>query len=282
MIKILRAACLVFALTLLRAALALPYELYQIQQGDTLEIVAAKFRVTTEEICRLNQKSPGCKLSAGESLAVPAPRQAEAAAYSGAAPRAPLYWLAVVKDGRAIIRRLPGRGGILYRPAPGSPLALVGERGDHYGVLMADGSNGWISKRSVTLQPVPLTLVPPSGQGSDVVREAFRYLGVPYRYGGSLPYNTDCSQFVQTVFLAFGLALPRTAAQQFLVGLPVSPQDLQPGDRLYFMGGKGNVNHTGIYIGDGLFIHASSMRGMVAVDSLATGYYWRRFVGARR
>jgi LysM repeat protein len=275
-----RAACVICLLTLVRAAGAISYELYQVQQGDTLQTVAAKFHVTAEEICRLNQKPADYALRAGEPLAVPRP--SDALDTSIKTPRAPLYWLAIVKDGRAVIRRLPGRGGVLFRPTAGSPLALLGERGSHFGVLMADGSSGWIEKRSVTLQPVPLTLVPTSGQGSDIVREACRYLGTPYRMGGRLPYDTDCSLFAQSVFLAFGLALPRTAVEQFFVGIPVSPQDLQPGDRLYFVGSKGTVNHTGIYIGEGLFIHASSMRGMVAIDSLAAGYYWRRFVGARR
>jgi len=276
-----RAACLIAVVTIVRASAALSYELYQVQQGDTLQSVAAKFRVTAADICRLNQKPADCTLRPGESLAVPRPSSAPAQSIS--TPRAPLYWLAVVKDGRALIRRLPGRGGILFRPTAGSPLALVGQKGSHFGVLMADGSNGWIEKRSVTLQPVALTLAPSgAGAGSDLVREACRYLGTPYRMGGHLPYDTDCSLFVQSVFLAFGMALPRTAAEQCQVGMPVNPQEMQAGDRLYFVGSKGSVNHTAIYIGDGLFIHASSMRGMVAVDSLGTGFYWRRFVGARR
>ena len=78
--------------------------------------------------------------------------------------------------------------------------------------------------------------------------------------------------------------MPRHSGDQARVGDAVaSTDDLAPGDRLYFdMGRKGRVSHTGIYLGNGYFIHASSNRHCVGVDKLASGNYWKSLVAARR
>jgi cell wall-associated NlpC family hydrolase len=120
------------------------------------------------------------------------------------------------------------------------------------------------------------------GGRPDVVQEAMRYLGTPYRYGGRLPYDVDCSLLVQAAFGARGARLPRTAAEQFEVGQAVNYTELLPGDRLYFVSTSGRINHTGIYIGSGRFVHASSRKRCVAIDALGDRLYWSRFVGARR
>jgi len=151
---------------------------------------------------------------------------------------------------------------------------------------MADGSTGWIAKPALqltdqTITPDQLDLML-QGARPDVVQEAFRYLGTPYRYGGRLPYDVDCSLLVQTAFTARGIPLPRTAAAQFEVGQRVGYAGLLPGDRLYFVSSSGRINHAGIYIGDGRFIHASSRRRCVAVDHLGDPRYWGRFIGACR
>jgi cell wall-associated NlpC family hydrolase len=76
--------------------------------------------------------------------------------------------------------------------------------------------------------------------------------------------------------------LPRTAAEQARIGIPVSFADLRPGDRLYFAIRGGRIDHCGIYIGNGLFIHASGRHDAVVISSLSEPLYARRLVAIRR
>lgn len=120
---------------------------------------------------------------------------------------------------------------------------------------------------------------------ASLLREAFTYLGVPYVWAGNTRSGLDCSAFVRSVFArSRGIALPRTSGEQARCGSAVaSTGDLLPGDRLYFdMGRKGRISHTGIYVGGGYFIHASSNQHQVAFSKLASGNYWRSLVAARR
>jgi len=87
---------------------------------------------------------------------------------------------------------------------------------------------------------------------------------------------------VRTVFGRLGVTLPRTAREQAGVGQTVAFDQLQPGDRLYFSCKNPYVDHCGIYAGGGYFVHCSSSRGGVAVDSLAADFYWRSLITAKR
>jgi cell wall-associated NlpC family hydrolase len=88
---------------------------------------------------------------------------------------------------------------------------------------------------------------------------------------------------VRAVFSTQGVSLPRVAADQARVGYQVSWDEMRPGDRLYFdMGNKGRVSHTGIYLGNGYFIHASSNQGKVGIDPLTKPGYYKALVCARR
>ncbi len=92
----------------------------------------------------------------------------------------------------------------------------------------------------------------------------------------------DCSAFVQRCFASLGINLPRTAREQFGCGMPVAVAQLQAADRLYFQNKSGRITHTGIYIGDGYFIHSSSSRKGVAISRLDEQMYTRMYAGARR
>lgn len=122
-----------------------------------------------------------------------------------------------------------------------------------------------------------------SGPTTELTAKALQYLGVRYVWGGTdLKSGVDCSGYIQSLFRLFGRRLPRTAAEQALVGTPVGLDALQPGDRLYWWSEKRRkVGHTGLYLGDGWFVHASSSRGKVVRDRFSP--YWRStFTGARR
>ena len=103
-----------------------------------------------------------------------------------------------------------------------------------------------------------------------------------YVWGGETPNGFDCSGMMQFIYRMSGLSLPRTAAEQFKVGEPVeAPSDLQPGDLIFFTNGK-RIFHVGLYIGNGLFFHASNPRRGLAVDPLSKTFYATRFAGGRR
>lgn len=101
-----------------------------------------------------------------------------------------------------------------------------------------------------------------------VVRMAKAQLGKRYKLGGATPEKGfDCSGLVKYVMAALNLELPRTATLQARQGLAVKKDTsrLLPGDLLTFDGGtkKSAVSHVGIYVGDGRYIHASSVAGRV-------------------
>ncbi len=174
---------------------------------------------------------------------------------------------------------------------PGTYLALVKEAGDWYGVLMSDRSTGWLPKHAVNVLNYDVVSTAPhyaSSRGTAgwaqraILAEAYKFLGVPYKWGGESWNGLDCSAFVKHCFGILGINLPRTAHEQAQIGMAVSVPDLQMADRLYFADRDGRITHTGIYIGNGYFIHSSSSRHGVAVSRLDEPLYAKMFCGARR
>lgn len=120
---------------------------------------------------------------------------------------------------------------------------------------------------------------------SRIVATALAQVGVPYRYGGSTPtQGFDCSGLVSYVFGQQGIAVPRTAAQQFAAATPVREKDLRPGDLVFFRlaGAKADVSHVGIYSGAGRFVHAPQSGRRVGEASLDDEYYRPRLAGFGR
>jgi cell wall-associated NlpC family hydrolase len=116
-----------------------------------------------------------------------------------------------------------------------------------------------------------------------LVKTAHDFIGVPYLWGGtSSDTGFDCSGLTMTVYQLNGLNLPRHSTKQFAVGNLVDSDHLQKGDLMFFaIKGKGKVSHVGIYIGEGKFIHAPSRGKKIRIDSLANGYFIKRFAGGR-
>jgi cell wall-associated NlpC family hydrolase len=113
---------------------------------------------------------------------------------------------------------------------------------------------------------------------SRIVATALKYVGVPYARGGSSPAGFDCSGFVMFVFGRHGVALPHSAEAQYRLGSPVRRDRLQPGDIVFF----DRLGHSGIYIGDARFIHATKPGDVVKISRIDESWYRRRWVGARR
>ena len=117
-----------------------------------------------------------------------------------------------------------------------------------------------------------------------VLQRAFSLLGTPYRWGGSTPENGfDCSGLVGYVFRTIGIDLPRVSRAMAHEGTPVSDRGaLAEGDLVFFGRHGGRVDHVGIYIGEGKFVHAPRTGRDVTVSSLTTGYWSQKYLQARR
>jgi cell wall-associated NlpC family hydrolase len=102
---------------------------------------------------------------------------------------------------------------------------------------------------------------------SSVVAIAMRYLGIPYRYGGSTPRGFDCSGFTQYVFRQVGVSLPRTAQQQLGATTRISRSQARAGDLVFFLSG-GYAYHVGIYLGNGKMIDSPRRGTSVTVRSV--------------
>jgi cell wall-associated NlpC family hydrolase/outer membrane murein-binding lipoprotein Lpp len=115
-----------------------------------------------------------------------------------------------------------------------------------------------------------------ASRGAQVVAIAMRYLGVPYRWGGASPATGfDCSGLTMYVYAQIGISLPHYAAAQYQMGVPVSRDQLQLGDLVFYRG----LGHMGMYIGGGKYIHAPQTGDVVKISGVYDRSDW---VGARR
>jgi cell wall-associated NlpC family hydrolase len=107
-------------------------------------------------------------------------------------------------------------------------------------------------------------------------------MGIPYDFSGMDNDGMDCSGFISVIFQeAAAKSLPRASDDQFGVGIAVDRSELQFGDLVFFNTTGRVPSHVGIYVGDGLFAHASLSLG-VTVSFMSQEYYRQRYVGARR
>ena len=134
--------------------------------------------------------------------------------------------------------------------------------------------------------PAPSQVSAPTASSphDDVLFHAFSLIGAPYRWGGSSPETGfDCSGLINYVYReTAGLSLPRTTAGLNALPHTTSTGDLRPGDLLLFSTKGRQVNHAGIYVGEGRFLHAPSTGGRVRIDDLQASYWQRSYKSARR
>lgn len=155
------------------------------------------------------------------------------------------------------------------------------------GLAVLAGCSSAPQTTSVSLPPssAPGALAATMSSGhDDLLFHAFTLVGTPYRWGGSSPETGfDCSGLINYVFReTAGLNLPRTTAGLSELPNTTPSNALRPGDLVLFSTSGKRVNHAGIYVGDGRFLHAPSTGGRVRIDDLQASYWQRSYKSARR
>lgn len=145
-------------------------------------------------------------------------------------------------------------------------------------VKLPDGWSAWVQRGDLAFEP------PPAGI-EELSRFARRFLGLPYTWGGTASTGYDCSGFTQMLTRRAGFAIPRDAMPQaHWDGMaPVERDALQPGDLLYFGASYEKISHTGYYLGNGEFIHATThQRPVLQISRLDEEHWTKLYVCARR
>jgi hypothetical protein len=137
----------------------------------------------------------------------------------------------------------------------------------------------WLILLVVLASASPAEAKRPAELGPRAAAAARHLVGIPYRWGGTSPgEGFDCSGLVVYVYRRLGVWLPRTAAEQFSVGRPVSRRALRPGDLVFFA----DLSHVGLYVGHGRLINATHTGGHVTIQRLANLWLRANYEGARR
>ncbi len=118
--------------------------------------------------------------------------------------------------------------------------------------------------------------------GPAIAAIAASLVGTPYRFGGASGEGFDCSGLALYAYEQVGIAIPRTAAEQHRAARRVPLREIRPGDLVFFRIRSRHVDHVGIYVGGGRFIHAPRSGALVSYASLRETYYRRHLVSAGR
>ncbi len=197
------------------------------------------------------------------------------------------------------IRKTPDMDGeVISRLKTGEKVDIITKTGEWYEILFEDElsyvhSDYIIASRNEMMiaagdeDEIEITVQSFEGmeKGEAVVEFAKSFLGTPYQWGGETPEEGfDCSGLVFYVYGQFGVDLYRVACDQAKNGTAVNLEALMPGDIVLFWNraSYSEINHVGIYVGDGSFIHAPQTGDVVKITTLESGYYAKNLVEARR
>lgn len=167
-------------------------------------------------------------------------------------------------------------------------LTITGVSGQWLKVTDAVGATGYIRSDLLTYDGAEATPLPSTSVantlGEKIVQTAIQYKGYAYTWGGMSPTTGfDCSGLVNYVCKQHGISLHRVAQEIYSNdGVFVDKANLQPGDLLFFGYGPYSITHTGIYVGNGQMIHASTSNTGVIYSDINSSYYTRMYVGAKR
>src|SRR5215207_8310045 len=192
----------------------------------------------------------------------------------------------------------------LYARGPLAPLELLLAAGDIHELAVATGVAGGLLDRdlkalssvglatgtvrarvaelgatqaeTLALQERLAASPAPNRTAAAAVRTALGQVGKPYRWGATGPASFDCSGLVRFAYAHAGLTLPRTSRQQWSAGRHLQVPDLRPGDLVFWAHDPANpatIHHVGMYVGQGLMVHAPHTGALVRVDALRPSGY---------
>lgn len=158
-------------------------------------------------------------------------------------------------------------------------IEISGESGARWlKARLPDGREVWVQRGDVTFDAHKLTT-------TEMIELSRRFLGLPYLWGGTSTFGYDCSGFTQMLCRRRGIVMPRDAHLQAAWSgvTAVERQNLEPGDLLFFGEKPEKITHTGLYLGSGEFIHATTHeRPVVQISRLEEEHWTRLLVAARR
>ncbi len=254
-------------------ALPAQADIYRVKPGDSLYKIAKKFHTTVSKIKRLNGLRSNT-IRVGQKLIIPGTRHTPSW-YRKFRPRKSGETIAFLKkeSEQALSSKIVG--------SEINPLTeVVYREAEELAQVLSTPLDVKYDNWSLSI------LNDPEYKGAlfKLFAEIFKKLkSTPYVFGGNNPhFGLDCSSFTMYVYRKLGIKLPRTARAQFNVGVPVDIGNLKVGDLVFFRTYARYPSHVGIYIGNGRFIHFSSMYHGLAISSLNKRYFKRRFIGAKR
>ena len=169
-------------------------------------------------------------------------------------------------------------------------VTVITKTGDWYKINF-NGEIGFVHKDFLVVVrrgEARIQIEPQSEEGRELAQQvvdiAKEYIGTPYVWGGASPDGFDCSGFVYYVYKQMGVELNRVASEQNRNGIPVPLDQLEPGDLVFFWNKQfySEINHVGIYIGNGEFIHSPQSGDVVKIMPIDSPYYQRNIYSARR
>jgi len=244
-----------------------------VKNGDSLWVLARKYNTTVEAIKKANNLRTE-SLKPGQKLTIPGKSSTSKTSRSVSSSGSSIY---IVKAGDTLWDLAKK-----FNMSVDELKRLNNLKSENLSL----GQKLTVKKTTSRNTPRPKTTTKKVSRGEgrgDVVKIALSYLGTPYVWGASSGSAFDCSGFTLYVYQQVGINLPHNAAAQYAVGTKIDRSELIPGDLVFFKTlGSTVINHVGIYIGNGQFVHASSGKDKVITSSLNEGYYESRYAGAVR
>jgi peptidoglycan endopeptidase LytE len=245
-----------------------------VKKGDTLSSVAREYSVTIADLKHLNGLRTS-KLRTGQKLFIRPPGSTVCTVENGDGLREMAGNFNTGADDRVDpdgMKAGESKDGLKLHVLETDDGFSVGACAGASGKNIGAGDGGFLHPREAAGES-------PSGR---LVAFARKLLNVPYKFGGNSLLGIDCSAYVKKVYGLLGIDLPRTTREQFNAGEPIDRDGLSVGDLVFFRTYSSFPSHVGIYIGNNLFVHASSKGRKVMVSNLDTPYFIKRFIGAKR